>query len=136
MGVWGKGWVQAGRRAALCWVGAEESWAAGLPCALCLLCKLMIRNPPPSPQRDLDAARMEVVHLTAAVKRLEGEVEVRCSLGVGEEGGRTRDACAPQQQALCMRSLAGETPTGQLIHHAPPLRARRPRRRARSACAA
>lgn len=30
-------------------------------------------------QRDLDASRLEVVHLTAAVKRLEGELEVRCS---------------------------------------------------------
>ena len=38
---------------------------------------------PPCPQRDLDAAKLEAVHLGAAVRRLEGELEagqkrIRC----------------------------------------------------------
>lgn len=39
-------------------------------------------------QRDLDASRLEVVHLTAAVKRLEGELEVRSA--VAAVAGRRR----------------------------------------------
>lgn len=48
-------------------------------------------------QRDLDASRLEVVHLTAAVKRLEGELEVRqrwADSGVVARRWRAGGGCA------------------------------------------